>query len=133
MTGTPLETERKAEIAERTGENAERKSETAEQAALGAGDTPKAETPPADAPRPARPDDRRIVGAVLMNGRLFHRGDELALAQAMYGRSVEHLLARKAIAGDWTERTEEAPPGGGQEPAARREGRRGNTNRRRRR
>lgn len=46
---------------------------------------------------------RRILGAIIQNGRLYKAGDEDAFARAMEGRSVEHLIANKTLSANWSE------------------------------
>lgn len=50
---------------------------------------------------PKDTDDREIVGAIIQGGRTFKRGDEVAFAASMKGRSVQHLIDNGTIKGDW--------------------------------
>jgi hypothetical protein len=51
---------------------------------------------------PRNATDRAITGAVIQSGRIYKAGDEDALALAMKGRSMDHLIEKGAISGDWS-------------------------------
>jgi hypothetical protein len=54
--------------------------------------------------------NRKIVGAVLQGGHFYKAGDEDALATAMKGRSMEHLVEKGVITGDWGVKKATAAP-----------------------